>query len=71
MVVNEVKTTVLIYGQKNIPDIYFIGQWIEGVQSCKYLGNIISIISSAKGDIFSRNNSYLCNQAKKAIIGMK
>ena len=51
MIVNEVKTKVLIYGQKNAPDIYFNGQRIEAVQSYKYLGNIISTISSAKGDI--------------------
>ena len=71
MIVNEVKTKVLIYGQKNAPDIYFNGQRIEAVQSYKYLRNIISIISSSKGDIFRENYSYLCNQAKKAIFGMK
>ena len=71
MIVNEVKTKVLIYGQKYAPDIYFNGQRIEAVQSYKYLGNIISTIASAKGDIFRENYSYLCNQAKKAIFGMK
>ena len=71
MIVKEVKTKVLIYGHKNAPDIYFNGQRIEAVQSYKYLGNIISTISSAKGDTFRENYSYLCNQAKKAIFGMK
>ena len=71
MIVNEVKTKVLVYGQKNAPDIYFNGQRIEAVQSYKYLGNIISTIASAKGDIFRENYSYLCNQAKEAIFGMK
>ena len=71
MIVNEVKIKVLMYGQKNAPDIYFNGQGIEAVQSYKYFGNIISTISSSKGDIFRENYSYLCNQAKKAIFGMK
>ena len=60
-----------MYGQKNAPDIYFNGHGIEAVQSYKYLGNIISTISSSKGDIFRENYSHLCNQAKKAIFGMK
>ena len=60
-----------MYGQKNAPDIYFNRQRIKAVQSYKYLRNIISTISSAKGDIFCENYSYLCNQAKKALFGMK
>ena len=57
MIFNELKTKVLIYDQKNGPVIYFNGQRIEDVyfyKYYKYLGNIISTISSARGGIFSR-----------------
>ena len=71
IIVNEVKTKVLVYGQNNAPSIYFNRQRIEAEQSYKYLGSIIPAISSAKGDIFRERYSYMCNEAKKAIFGME
>ena len=58
IIINYYDYMIIIYGQRNAPDIYFNGQRIEAVQSYKYLGNLISTISSAKGDILRENYSY-------------
>ena len=51
--------------------IHLNGHPIETVSQYKYLGNIITATSTLKGDIFRNNSSYLCNQARKAMFGLK
>ena len=48
-------------------------QWkiIEQVTKYKYLGNIITSVFTAQGDIFRDNYDYLFSQAQKAVFTMK
>ena len=52
-------------------NIHLNGHPIETVLQYKYLGNIITATSTLKGDIFRNNSSYLCNQARRAMFGLK
>ena len=72
MIVNEIKTKAMFFGPHPGPlNIHLNGHPIETVSQYKYLGNIITATSTLKGDIFRNNSSYLCNQARKAIFGLK
>ena len=72
MIVNELKTKAMVFGLLSGPlNIHLSGHSIETVSQYKYLGNIITATSTLKGDIFRNNSSYLCNQARKAIFGLK
>ena len=71
MIINELKTTVIAFGCKNNIRVLFNGQQIETTSQYKYLGNIISTTQTSRGDVFRENYDYLCNQARKAIFGLK
>jgi len=71
MIVNEIKTKVLAFGTRDKIKVYFQGKPIEQVQSYKYLGNILTSVYSATGDIFSKNYDYLSGQARKAIFSIQ
>ena len=72
MIVNELKTKAMVFGPHSGPlNIHLNGHPIETVSQYKYLGNIITATSTLKGDIFRNNSSYLCNQARKAMFGLK
>ena len=62
----------MVFGPHSGPlNINLNGHPIETVSQYKYLGNIITATSTLKGDIFRNNSGYLCNQARKAIFGLK
>ena len=71
MIVNELKTKVMAFGKCDVIKVHFNGKIIEQVTKYKYLGNIITSVSTAQGDIFRDNYDYLFSQAQKAVFTMK
>ena len=68
MIVNELKTKIMVFGNGSKSDIFFNGDKLKWVDQYKYLGNIISSIKVANGDIFKNTYSYLVDKARKAIF---
>ena len=48
MIINELKTKVLVFCSQLKANVYFNGKHIEQVENYKYLGNILTTISSPK-----------------------
>ena len=56
MIVSEVKTKVMCFGEDfPVVKVNFNGKIIEQVTEYKYVGNVISLVQSAKVDIFACN----------------
>ena len=70
MIVNELKTKVLVLGSQTKVNIDFNGKAIEQVESYKYLGNIVNTVHSYKADAFSKNYEYLSGQSRKAMFSI-
>ena len=70
MVVNELKTKVMVFGKKDSKAIVFNGMVIQNAEVYKYLGNIISPTTTCSGDILKENSRFLCDKARKAIFGI-
>ena len=68
MIVNELKTKMMVFGNAPRADVFFNGNLLKWVDKYKYLGNIISSIKTANGDIFKDTYSYLSDKARKAIF---
>ena len=68
MIVNELKTKLMVFGNGDRGDVTFNGNLLKWVDKYKYLGNIINSIKNINGDIFKENSSYLCDKARKAIF---
>ena len=58
MIVNELKTKVLVFGSQLKANVYFNEKHIEQVENYKYLANILTTVQSHKGDISSKNYDY-------------
>ena len=71
MIVNELKTKVLVFGSQLKANVHFNGKHIEQVENYKYLGNILTTVQSHKGYIFSNNYDYLSGQSRKAMFSIK
>ena len=71
MLVNEIKTKVMVFGNPTTSRIYFNTKIIDEVKDYKYLGNIISSIKSPNQDALKTTYQFLCDQARKAIFSMK
>ena len=68
MIVNELKTKIMVFGRGSKGNITFNGKLLDWVEKYKYLGNIINSVKQMNGDIFKENSSYLCNKARGAIF---
>ena len=66
MIVNELKTKVMVFGKHSKCDVKFNECPIAVVQKYKYLGVIIRTISRISQDAFSEHYGYLCDKARKA-----
>ena len=69
MIVNEMKTKIVIYGHTNENTQYrfmFNGKPIDIVESYKYLGCIFNACKTVKGNIFKEMVSYSADKAIKA-----
>ena len=71
MIVNEMKTKVMVYGPANRNVVFkFNGKTLDIVDQYKYLGNITKSIKTWNGDMFGANYQYLCNKARQAIFAL-
>ena len=70
MVVNKLKTKVMVFGKKDDKAIIFNGMVIQNTEVYKYLGNIIRPTTICSGDILKENSTFLCDKARKAIFGI-
>ena len=68
MIVNELKTKLMVFGNGKRDNIKFNGKSLEWVDQYKYLGNLINSTKSLSSDIFRKNASFLCDKARKAIF---
>ena len=70
MIVNEITTKVMVFGNPKKSKVQFNSVEIEEVNDCKYLGNIISSIRLPKQDPLKKTCSFLCDQAQRASFSM-
>ena len=74
MILNEMKTKILVFGKhpigSNVKDIYFNGKVIHRSQKYKYLGNLLSETQTNQGDIFRYIYEHLCNKARNALFAI-
>ena len=71
MIVNKLKTKVLVFGSQLKANVHFNGKHIEQVKNYKHLGNILTTVQSHKGDIFSKNYDYLSGQSRNIMFRIK
>ena len=69
LIVNQVKTKVMVFGKRGEVSVTFNGAKLECVNYYKYLGNIIKGIKKCNGDVFGENYKYLCDKGRNAIFG--
>ena len=53
MIVDELKTKVIVFRTRTKVNIDFNGKPIEQVESYKYRGNIVDTVHSYKAEVFS------------------
>ena len=71
MIVNGMKTKVMVYGHANKNfSLRFNGETLDIVDQYKYLGNITKSIKTWNRDMFGANYQHLCNKARQAIFAL-
>jgi exonuclease III len=71
MIVNELKTKVMVYGSKEeLPSLKYNGKVLEVVTKYKYLGVIFNDIQRINGDMFRENAQYASEKANKSVFSM-
>ena len=68
MIVNELKTKVMIFGKNVNYDFMYNSKVLEIVSSYKYLGVMFQSIKRCDGNLFSEAYKYVGNQARKAMF---
>ena len=68
MIVNEVKTKMMLFGTGIKGEVLFNGKKLDWVDDYKYLGNLISGIKGKAGDVFKNNYNFLSEKARRAIF---
>jgi hypothetical protein len=71
MILNELKTKTMYFGNCQPVEVYFNGKAISNVNTYKYLGNVFSSTRKTTQDIFTVNYSYLCDQSRKATFSLQ
>ena len=67
MIVNELKTKVMIYGKHdNACSFSFNAKTLQKVEEYKYLGVIVNSTKTSKGDIFKQMWPYISEKATRA-----
>ena len=70
MIVNEIKTKIMVFGNPKRSKIHFNSVDIDEVTDYKYLGNIISSTRLPYQDPLKKTYKFLSDQARKAIFSM-
>ena len=71
MIVNDMKTKVMVFGNPKRSKIFFNQKCIEEVKNYKYLGNIISSTRLPNQDPLKSTYKFLSDQAMKAVFNMR
>ena len=71
MIVNEMKTKVMVFGNPKRSKIFFNQNCIEEVKNYKYLGNIISSTRLHNQDPLKSTYKSLSDQAMKVVFNMR
>ena len=71
MIINELKTKLMVFGCKQKYKLFFKGSLIEQVVKYKFLGTIFKAVHRANSDPFSLNYEYLCDKARKSLFAIK
>ena len=71
MIVNEMKTKIMVFGNPNRSKVFFNEKCIEEVNKYKYLGNIISSTRLPNQDPLKNTHKFLSDRAMEAIFHMK
>ena len=71
MIINELKTKIMVFGSKEKIELKFNGSDIEHVEKYKFLGVIITATHRINSDPFKLNYTYLCDQARKSLFAIK
>ena len=58
MIVNAIKTKVMVFGEVVEMNVFFNNVKIDQVMNYKYTGNMIKTIYDVRGDIFRDNYDY-------------
>ena len=71
MIVNELKTKIMIFGKPNvIPEFTFNNKILDIVQEYKYLGVVFNSVKTLKGDIFKNMKTHIADKARKACFAV-
>merc|ERR1712208_265468 len=70
MVVNNIKTKVMLFGKHIELSLKLNDEPLEIVQKYKCLGNIVNSISTTAGNVFKENAEYLVQKSRKAIFNI-
>ena len=66
MIVNELKTKVMIFGNSKQSHVFtFNGKELDVVHEYKYLGVIINSVKDARGNLYKHMMSYISDKARK------
>ena len=71
MIINELKTKVMVFGSNDKYEISFNGSLIKQVDKYKFLGVIFQTVHKAECDPFVLNYDYLCDKARKSLFAIK
>ena len=71
MLVNVIKSKLMVYGNDDNVVLKFQGKSIEQVKKYKSLGTLFSSISSFSSNMFKDNTEFLNDKARKAIFGLQ
>lgn len=70
MIVNEMKTKIMLFGNGQRTEIRFNNKLIDYVEKYKYLGVIFNSIKRSNGDVFKEHTKYVKDKANKAIFSI-
>ena len=70
MLVNNVKTKVMVFGKPTMIDLTHNGMALEIVNSYKSLGVLVNPVKSLNGNMYQNHPDYLYKQARKAAFNI-
>ena len=68
MIVNDIKTKMMLFGRGSKGKITFNKQILEWVDDYKYLGNMVSTVKRSNSDIFKNNYNFLSEKDRRAVF---
>ena len=70
LIVNELKTKIMIFWKPCSYDFMFNGTRLDIVDKYKYLGTIVNTVQNSRGNVFSKMAEYSVDKANEATFGL-